>query len=92
MDSFYRGHNHEQRKLLKQKRNFPYSYVDSFDKLNDLELPNRRHWKNSLKGNSIDNTSEELDQLENVFTELNCENLKQFQELYFTRYVLLLAR
>ena len=44
-----------------------------------------------LKGNSIDITSDELDQLENVFTELNSENLKQFLELYLTRDVLLLA-
>ena len=36
LDKFYRGYSHE-RELLKHKGNFPYSYVDSFDKLNDLE-------------------------------------------------------
>ena len=81
LDSFYCGYSHEQRELLKHKGNFPYSYVDSFEKLNDLELPGIRHWKNSLKDNSIDITYAELDQLKKVFREFNCENLKQFLEL-----------
>ena len=91
LDNFYRGYSHEQRELLKHKGNFPYSYVDSFDKLNDLELPGIRHWKNSLKDNSIDITDAELDQLKKVFREFNCENLKQFLELYLTGDVLQLA-
>ncbi|XP_075241649.1 uncharacterized protein LOC142336624 [Convolutriloba macropyga] len=91
LDNFYHGYSHEQRELLKHKGNFSYSYVDSFDKLNDLELPGIRHWKNSLKDNSIDITYAELDQLKKVFREFNCENLKQFLELYLTGDVLQLA-
>ena len=91
LDNFYRGYSHEQRELLKHKGNFPYSYVDSFEKINDLELPGIRHWKNSLKDNSIDITYAELDQLKKVFSEFNCENLKQFLELYLTGDVLQLA-
>ena len=91
LDNFYRGYSHEQRELLKHKGNFSFSYVDSFDKLNDLKLPGIRHWKNSLKDNIIDITYAELDQLKKVFRELNCENLKQFLELYLTGDVLQLA-
>ena len=91
LDNFYRGYSHEQRELLKHKGNFPYSYVDSFDKLNDLELPGIRHWKNILKDNSIDITYAELDQLKKVFREFNCEILKQFLELYLAGDVLQLA-
>ena len=49
LDHFYQGYTDEQRKLLKKKGNFPYSYVDSFSKLNELSLPCLKNWKNSLK-------------------------------------------
>ena len=91
LDHFYRGYTDEQRKLLKKKGNFPYSYVDSFTKLSDLSLPSLKNWKNSLKDNQIDVTNEELIQLNNVFKVFNCESLKQFLELYFTGDVLQLA-
>ena len=54
LDQFYQGYTDEQRKLLKKKRNFPYSYVDSFSKLNGLSLRSLENWKNSLKDNQID--------------------------------------
>ena len=88
LDNFYQGYADEQRKLLKKKRNSPYSYVDSFNKLNDLSLPSLRNWKNNLKDNQIDITNEELIPLNNVFNVFNCENLKQFLELYLTGDVL----
>ena len=91
LDHFYRGYTDEQRKLLKKKGNFPYSYVDSFTKLRDLSLPSLKNWKNSLKDNQIDVTNEELIQLNNVFKVFNCESLKQFLELYFTGDILQLA-
>ena len=91
LDHFYRGYTDEQRKLLKKKGNFPYSYVESFTKLSDLSLPSLMNWKNSLKDNQIDVTNEELIPLNNVFKVFNCESLKQFPELYLTGDVLQLA-
>ena len=91
LDHFYQGYADEQRKLLKKKGNFPYSYVDAFSKLNELSLPCLKNWKNSLKDNQIDITNEELIQLNNVFKVFNCENLKQFLQLYLTGDVLQLA-
>ena len=91
LDNFYCGYSQEQRELLKQKGNFPYSFVNSFEKLTDHELPKLRHWKNSLMGNSIDITSTELDHLNKIFEELNCDSLKHFFELYLTVDVLQLA-
>ena len=88
LDDFYRSCTDEQRKLWKKKGNFPYSHVDSFSKLNDLSLPSQENWKNSLKDNQIDVNNEELIQLNNVFKVFNCENLKQFPELYLTGDVL----
>ena len=90
LENFYRGYSQEQRELLKQKGNFPYSYVNSFEKLSDHEL-HLRHWKNSLKDNSIDITSAELDHLKKKFDELNCDSLKHLLELYLTVDVLQLA-
>ena len=43
LDNFYRGYSLEERELLKQKENFPYSCFNSFEKLSDLELPHLRH-------------------------------------------------
>ena len=91
LDNFYRGHSQEQRELLKQKGNSPYSYGNSFEKTSDHELPNLRHWKNSLKDNSIDITSTELDHLKKIFEEFNCDSLKHFFELYLTVDLLQLA-
>ena len=84
LDSFFRGHTEDQRALLKKKGNFPYSYVDSFNKLNDASLPSLDKWKNSLKENKIEITQHDLDQLKKVFSEFNCENSKGFLELYLT--------
>ena len=91
LEHFYWGYTDEQRKLLKKKGNFPYSYVDSFAKLSDLSLPSLKNWKNSLKDNQINVINEELIQLNNVFKVFNCESLKQFFELYLTGDVLQLA-
>ena len=88
LDHFYEGYTDEQQKLLKKNGNFPYSYVDSFSKLNELSLPCLKNWKNSLKDNQIDVTNEELIQLNNVFKVFNCENLKQFLQLHLKRDVL----
>ena len=87
----YQGYTDDQRKLLKKKGNFPYSYVDSFSKLNERSLPSLKNWKNSLKNNQIDVTNEDFIQLNNVFKVFNCENLKQFLELNLTGDVLQLA-
>ena len=65
--------------------------MDSFSKLNELSLPSLKNWKKSLKDNQIDVTNEELLQMNNVFKVFNCENLKQFLELYITGGVLQLA-
>ena len=35
--------------LLKQKDSFPYCYVDSFEKLQETQLPPRDKWTNSLQ-------------------------------------------
>ena len=47
LDHFYQGYTDKQRKLLKKKGNFPYSFVDSFSKLNNLSLPSLKNWKKS---------------------------------------------
>ena len=91
LDNFFRGYTEDQRALLKKKGNFPYSYVDSFNKLNDATLPSSEKWKNSLKENKVEITQHDLDQLKKVFSEFNCENLKGFLELYLTGDVLQLA-
>ena len=91
LDNFYRGYTTEQRNLLKKRGSFPYSYVNDFRKLRELSLPSLENWKNSLKDYKIVVTSEELNQLNFVFNEFNCQSLKEFLELYLTGDVLQLS-
>ena len=40
LDNFYRGYSADQRKLLRKKGSFHFSYVGSFKKLSETSLPN----------------------------------------------------
>ena len=37
LDSHFSAHSEEEKDLLRQKGFFPYSYIDSFEKYNELE-------------------------------------------------------
>ena len=41
--------------LLTQKQNFPYSYLTSFDRLNDDKLPDKTHFYNDITKKHISN-------------------------------------
>ena len=47
------GNSQKQIDLLKQKGNYPYSYVNSFEKFEETKLPSRRLRKNSLQGAQV---------------------------------------
>ena len=49
--SQFKGHKTPtQIDLLKRKGVYPYTYVDSFDKFSECELPLKEFWKNTLEG------------------------------------------
>ncbi|XP_071055733.1 uncharacterized protein [Onthophagus taurus] len=76
-------------KLLTKKGIFPYNYITSFDKLNDTSLPPKSMFYNKL--NLEDISDEQYSHAQCVWKEFNCQNLKQYSDLYLKTDVLLLT-
>ncbi|XP_071057012.1 uncharacterized protein [Onthophagus taurus] len=76
-------------KLLTKKGVFPYNYIASFDKLNDTSLPSKSMFYNKL--NLEDISDEQYSHAQCVWKEFNCQNLKQYSDLYLKTDVLLLT-
>ncbi|XP_071055501.1 uncharacterized protein [Onthophagus taurus] len=76
-------------KLLTKKGIFPYNYITSFDKLNDTSLPPKSMFYNKLTLEDI--SDEQYLHAQRVWKEFNCQNLKEYSDLYLKTDVLLLA-
>ena len=74
------------------KRNeFPYSYLDSFEKLSEKLLPHYGdQWINSLSG-QIDVSEEDVQHANKVWNMIGCNNFEDYLMLYLKTDVLLLA-
>ncbi|XP_071055042.1 uncharacterized protein [Onthophagus taurus] len=81
--------NEEQFRLIRQKGVFPYSFVDSFEKLNLTALPDRSSFYNTLCDDSI--TEENYCRAQTVWNLFNCRTLGEYSDIYLTSDVLLLA-
>ncbi|XP_071052135.1 uncharacterized protein [Onthophagus taurus] len=81
--------NEEQFRLIHQKGVFPYSFVDSFEKLNLTALPDRSSFYNTLCDDSI--TEENYCRAQTVWNLFNCRTLGEYSDIYLTSDVLLLA-
>ena len=88
---FEKGYQTEDIKLLQQKGHYPYSYIDSFTKFDEENLPEISNWKNSLAGGETTVTNEQLDHAKTVFKLFGCHNLGDYHDLYLTTDTLLLA-
>ena len=91
IDSHFCSHSEEEKDLLRQKGYFPYSYITSFEKYDEPELPARHLWKNKLQGNEISVTEREWKHARNVFSKFNCSNIGEYSDLYLTCDTLILA-
>ena len=76
---------------LKQKGSFPYCYIDSFEKLDEVELPTREKRTNSLQQYEVTATEAEYARAIEVFELFNCRNIGDYYNLYLTTDVFLLA-
>ena len=76
---------------LKQKGSFPYCYIDSFEKLDEVELPPLEKWTNSLQQYEVTVTEAEYARALEVFELFNCRNIGDYYNLYLTTDVFLLA-
>nr|XP_022902995.1 uncharacterized protein LOC111415503 [Onthophagus taurus] len=81
-------HN-DQFRLLSKKGIFPYGYMDSLDKLNVTSLPPKNAFFNKLSFEDI--TDEQYSHAQTVWEKFNCQNLKDYSDLYLKTDVLLLA-
>ena len=77
--------------LLKQKGSFPYCYVDSFEKLQETQLPPRDKWTNSLQQYEVTVSEDEYKRALQVFNLFSCQTIGEYYNLYLKTDVFLLA-
>ncbi len=75
--------------LLVQKGVFPYSYHDSFNKLESIEYPDYESFNDNLKDKNID--IKEYERGKKLWDYFKCKNFREYMELYLTCDVLILA-
>jgi hypothetical protein len=89
LTSYFHDTPHEILELLVQKGVFPYSYLDSFDKLESTEYPNHESFYDNLKDINIE--LKEYERGKKLLDYFNCKSFKEYMELYLTCDVLILA-
>ena len=78
-----------QLELLKKKGVYPYSYMDSFNKFEETELPNKKGFFNDLNNTAISDS--EYQHAREVWDAFKIKNLGEYHDLYLKTDVLLLA-
>jgi len=68
---------------------YPYEYTDSWEKLNETNLPPKEHFYNSLTEEHISN--EQYDHAMEVWNRFNCNTLGQYSDVYLKVDVMLLV-
>ena len=75
--------------LLTEKEVYPYGYCNDFNKFNDTELPEKKHFYSRLSEEDISDTDYERAKL--VWKHFNIKNLGEYHDLYLETDVLLLT-
>ena len=78
-----------QLELLKKKGVYPYSYMDSFSKFEETELPNKKEFFNDLNNTAISDS--EYQHARKVWDSFKIKNLGEYHDLYLKTDVLLLV-
>ena len=68
---------------------YPYEYMDSWERLNETTLPNKKAFYRELDLEDI--TYKEYAHTQKVFKEFKLKNLGDYHDLYVQSYTLLLA-
>ncbi|CAD6224471.1 GSCOCG00011777001-RA-CDS, partial [Cotesia congregata] len=79
----------EQLKLVTSKGIFPYEYVDSLEKLDETELPDKQAFYSRLSDKHI--SDEDYSFAQTVWNKFNIQTLGEYSDLYLKTDVLLLA-
>ena len=83
---FYRG---EQLELMTQKGIYPYSYMDSWERFNETELPPKSAFYNDLSEEKI--SDKDYQTAQKIWTTFGCQTLGDYHDIYLKSDVLLLA-
>ena len=77
-------------KDLKRKAHFPHEYLDNYKKLNDKELPEKKHFYSSLTKSDISN--KRYKHSCRMFKNFECSDLGEYSDMYLILDVILLAQ
>ena len=75
--------------LMSQKGVYPYDFMDSFEKFNQTEPPNKDQFYSILKGQHI--TDDEYDHAKKVWNTFMIKTMGKYHDLYLVSNVLLLT-
>nr|WP_253308882.1 DNA polymerase [Rickettsia endosymbiont of Ceutorhynchus assimilis] len=75
--------------IIRQKGVFPYSYVDSFSKLDDIKLPSIDGFYNDLRKEGI--KQEDYKRAKKAWNLFQCRTLGEYSDIYLKSDVLILA-
>ena len=75
--------------LMSQKGVYPYDFMDSFEKLNQMELPNKDQFYSILNDQHI--TDDEYDHAKKVWNIFMIKTMGEYHDLYLASDVLLLT-
>ena len=89
LTSYFKDLPFEILELLVQKGVFPYSYLDSFDKLESTEYPVYESFFDNLKDKNIE--LKEYERGKKLWDYIKCRSFREYMELYQTFDVLILA-
>lgn len=76
-------------KFLQRKGIFPYDFLDSFEKLDNTNLPPLECFYNKLNDTKI--TNDDYNHAQRIWNLFNCQNLGEYSDLYLKTDILLLA-
>ncbi|XP_050506238.1 uncharacterized protein LOC126884351 [Diabrotica virgifera virgifera] len=75
--------------LLRRKGVFPYTFIDSYMKLDERHLPSKENFYDNLRGEHI--TTQDYKRAQEVWKHFNCQSMGDYGMLYLKSDVLLLA-
>ena len=79
----------EKVRLLVRKGVYPYDYMDSLERLNETQLPPKEAFYSKLNESHI--SDEAYEHAQKVWSEFDCETMRDYHDLYLKSDVLLLA-
>ena len=79
----------EQFNLMKQKGIYPYDHMDSFDRFNETQLPEKQDFYSILNNEHI--SDEQYKHAQNVWDTFNLKTMGDYHDLYLKSDILLLA-